>query len=94
MSKTIRSLVCVLVALSMLFSFSASAVDGAQTLSDEIGFFELIVDFFEAVFAKLYELFKPGFTYIDVEDYTNELFEIPGLDEDFVSQGATPIRVQ
>lgn len=87
MSKTVCSLVCVIVAVSMLFSFPASAVDGAQSPSGEIGFFELIADFFEAVFAKIYELFKPGFSYIDVEDYTTELFEIPGLDDDFVPQG-------
>lgn len=87
MSKTVRLLVSILVALSMLFSFSASALDTAANTANEIVFFELVADFFESVFAKLYSLFKPGFTYIDVEAYTNELFEIPGLDDDFVPQG-------
>lgn len=87
MSKTVRSFVCVIVAVSMLFSFPASAVDETVTESESTGFFELVADFFESLFAKLYSLFKPGFTYIDVEDYTAELFEIPGLDEDFVPQG-------
>lgn len=87
MSKTIRLLVSVLVALSMLFSFSASALDAAANTANEIFFFELVAGFFESLFARLYEFFKPGFTYIDVEDYTNELFEIPGLDDDFVPQG-------
>ena len=87
MSKTVRSLISILVALSMLFSFSASALDTTANTANETVFFELVADFFESIFAKLYELFKPGFTYIDVEDYTNELFEIPGLDEDFVPQG-------
>ncbi len=87
MSKTVRSLVCVIVAVSMLFSFSASALEATVNPANEISFFECIIDFFESVFAKLYTLFKPGFTYIDVEDYTTELFEIPGLDEDFVPQG-------
>lgn len=86
MSKSIRSLVCVIIALSMLFSTSASAVE-ATALTTENSFVQLVTDFFESIFAKLYELFKPGFTYIDVEDYTTELFEIPGLDEDFVPQG-------
>ena len=87
MSKTFRSLVCVFVAVSMLFSFSASALDTADNTSDETAVFELIVDFFESLFAKIYEFLKPGFTCIDVEAYTTELFEIPGLDEDFVPQG-------
>lgn len=87
MSKTVRSLVCVLVAVSLLFSFPASAVDATVNPANNIGLFEFIADFFESVFARLYTLFKPGFTYIDVEDYTTELFEIPGLDEDFVPQG-------
>jgi hypothetical protein len=39
------------------------------------------------IYAKLFELFNPGFIYTEVEDYTNELFEIPGLDSEFIPQG-------
>lgn len=87
MNKTLRSFVCVILACLMLFSVGASAVDNTATVIQEKSFIERVSDFFEAVFAKLYSLFKPGFTYIDIEEYTNELFEIPGLDDDFVPQG-------
>ena len=55
MSKTVRSLISILVALSMLFSFSASALDTTANTPNETAIFNVVADFFESIFAKLYE---------------------------------------
>ncbi len=86
MSKSLRAFISFILIGCMLFSVPAFAAD-IQPVSEDRNFFEIVADFFEAVFAKLYSLFKPGFSYIKAEEYTDELFEIPGLDDDFVPQG-------
>ncbi len=48
---------------------------------------EKITSIFLAIFAFIYGIFNPGFTYADVESYSKNAFEMPGLEEDFVPQG-------
>lgn len=83
-----KKLLCLILSMSMLlcsFSYHASACKTSE--QPEAAEFMSVCDFFRLIYGKLFELFNPGFIYTDVEAYTNALFEIPGLDDEFIPQG-------
>ncbi len=91
MKKLIAVLMSIVIALSVPAVNASACFDGFDIdsiISKGDGFDYLsICDIFRAVISLFKSLFDSGYTDIDPSDYTTELFEIPGLDEDFVPQG-------
>lgn len=90
-----KKIIAVLMSIVIMFtvpSTSASACfddfDIDSIISKGDGFDYLsICDIFRAIFSALKGLFNPGIIDVDPKDYTDFLFELPGLDDDFVPQG-------
>lgn len=84
-----KRFICVVLSITMLlctlgYQASACEFESVQPKSVEL---MSICDFFRMIYGKLFELFNPGFIYVEVDEYTDELFEIPGLDSEFIPQG-------
>ncbi len=84
-----KRFICVLLSITMMFCTFAYPASACEVEDSQLKTAELmsICDFFRMLYGRLFELFNPGFIYVDVDDYTNELFEIPGLDSEFIPQG-------
>ncbi len=85
MKKIIKSLICIVLCLSL--SFGASAAQPAGISDGFTSFFDGIVRFFSIIIGEISDLFEGGYTRIDIEDYTSQGFDMPGLDSGFVPQG-------
>lgn len=85
MKKLIKAVICITLALSLTFSASAA---GLQGIGDTFtSFFDSIVRFFSILFGDISDLFEGGYTRLDIDDYSQAAFDIPGLDSGFVPQG-------
>ena len=84
--KTItKSLICIVLCLSL--SFGASATEPVGIGDSFTSFFDSVVRFFSIIIGEISDLFEGGYTRIDIEKYTEQGFEIPGLESGFVPQG-------
>ncbi len=85
MNKAIKSFVCIVLCLSL--SFGASAAQPAGIGESFTSFFDGIVRFFSIIIGEITDFFEGGYTRIDIENYTSQGFDMPGLDSGFVPQG-------
>ena len=85
MKKLTKAVICVILAMSLTFSASAAS---PQSIADSFtSFFDGIVRFFSILIGDISDLFEGGYTRIDIENYTEQGFDMPGLDSGFVPQG-------
>ena len=85
MKKITKSLICIVLCLSL--SFGVSAAQPAGIGEGFTSFFDGIVRFFSIIIGEISDLFEGGYTRIDIENYTEQGFDMPGLDSGFVPQG-------
>jgi len=85
MKKLIRAVICITLALSLTFGASAASMQGiGDTFTS---FFDGIVRFFSIVFGDISDILAGGYTRINIDEYTDFAFDIPGLGSGFVPQG-------
>ncbi len=85
MTKITKSLICVVLCFTLSFGTSAAQPAGiGDTLTS---FFDEIVRFFSIIIGEISDLFEGGYTRIDIDNYTSQGFDMPGLDSGFVPQG-------
>ncbi len=85
MKRTAKAVICIVLCLSLTFSASAASVQGIdETFSS---FFDEIVRFFSILIGDISDFFEGGYTRLDIDEYTESGFAVPGLDSGFVPQG-------
>ncbi len=85
MKKLTQAIICVVLVLSLAFSASAAST---QSIGDSFtSFFDGIVRFFSILFGDISDLFEGGYTRIDIDDYSENGVDMPGLESGFVPQG-------
>lgn len=85
MKKIIRLILCAVLCLSLTFSSSAASTQG---IADGFtSFFDSIVRFFSILAGDISDFFEGGYTRIDIDAFTSDGFDMPGLDSGFVPQG-------
>lgn len=85
MKKITKSLICIVLCFSL--SFGASAAEPAGISDSFTSFFDSVVRFFSIIIGEISDLFEGGYTRIDIDNYTSQGFDMPGLDSGFVPQG-------
>lgn len=98
--KTLKKLLCLTLSFLMVFSlvsvscFAASQEENKVTLSADDGFYsqikaavEKIKGFFLGVVEKLRALLGIGYSSVNVREFKENAFAVPGLEEDFIPQG-------
>lgn len=96
--KTLKKLLCFLLSAMMIFSLVGMQVSAtaetAQSLSEENSFIqraktaiEKIWNFVFGIIEKIVNHLGIGYSKVDVRNYAEDAFAVPGLDEDFIPQG-------
>ncbi len=85
MRKIIRAVLCITLCLS--FTFGTSAI-GPQGIGENFtSFFESVKRFFSILAGDIADFFEGGYTNVDIDNFTMDGFDMPGLDSGFVPQG-------
>lgn len=85
MKQVIRTILCITLCLSLAFGTSAIS---AQGISDTFSsFWDSVVRFFSIIIGDISDLIEGGYTKVDMNDFTADGFDMPGLDSGFVPQG-------
>ncbi len=85
MKKFISAVLCVTLCLSFAFGTSAMGPQGIG--EDFTSFFENIKRFFSIIAGDIADFFEGGYTDVNINNFTQEGFDMPGLDSGFVPQG-------
>lgn len=85
MKKIISIILCITLCFSSAFGTSAISPQGvAESFTS---FFDSVVRFFSIIIGDISDFFEGGYTKVDMDAFTAEGFDMPGLDSGFVPQG-------
>lgn len=85
MKVLIRTVLCIVLCLSLTFGTSAISEQGIGDTFTSI--FDSVVRFFSILIGDISDFFEGGYTKIDMSSFTTDGFDMPGLDSGFVPQG-------